>query len=185
MQGWVDLCYMNADQPGLNLRPANCKSNSLPLSHRVTRKRYWLAGVKEVGDKQTLRCYWWSRSGSRAEPHRGCRIWWAQRQSWSHAQASCCSRVHTHAWDCAHSNVCANADGGCHWHADRHTWTKTTTPKKQCVYLKHTKNEGFYHKTRRKVLWESTTPSKSWLDLPAQECGQLDKRLQSTQYQTK
>jgi len=28
----------------------------------------------------------------------------------------------------------------------------TTTPKKQCVYLKHTKNEGFYHKTRRKVL---------------------------------
>ena len=124
MQGWVDLCYVNADQPGLNLRPANCKSNSLPLSHRATRKRYWLAGVKEVGDKQTLRCYWWSRSGSRAEPHRGCRIWWAQRQSWSHAQASCCSRVHTHAWDCAHSNVCANADGGCHWHADRHTWQR-------------------------------------------------------------
>jgi len=33
MQGWVDLCYVKADRPGLNPRPVNRKSNALPLSH--------------------------------------------------------------------------------------------------------------------------------------------------------
>jgi len=37
-------------------------------------------------------------------------------------------------------------------------------------------------RTRPKVLWESTTPRKSWSDLPAHECGQLNKRLRSTQH---
>ena len=36
MQGWVDLCYVKADRPGVDPRPANRKSNALPLSHHVT-----------------------------------------------------------------------------------------------------------------------------------------------------
>ena len=38
MQGWVELCYVKADRPGLNPRPVNRKynSNSLPLSHHAT-----------------------------------------------------------------------------------------------------------------------------------------------------
>ena len=36
MQGWVDLCYVKADRPGLNPRPVNRKSNALPLSHHTT-----------------------------------------------------------------------------------------------------------------------------------------------------
>ena len=36
MQGWVDLCYVKADRPGIDLRPVNRKSNALPLSHQVS-----------------------------------------------------------------------------------------------------------------------------------------------------
>jgi len=38
MQGWVDLCYVKADRPGLNPRPVNRKSNALPLNHHATRQ---------------------------------------------------------------------------------------------------------------------------------------------------
>jgi len=33
MQGWVDLCYVKADQPGI--KPVSCKSSALPLSYHT------------------------------------------------------------------------------------------------------------------------------------------------------
>ena len=36
MQGWVDLCYMKADRPGIEPWPVSCKSNALWLSHHAT-----------------------------------------------------------------------------------------------------------------------------------------------------
>ena len=36
MQGWVDLCYVKATGWKLYPRPANHKSNALPLSHHAT-----------------------------------------------------------------------------------------------------------------------------------------------------
>ena len=43
MQGWVDLCYVKADWPGLNLRPVSRKSNALssePVNQRMQTERY-------------------------------------------------------------------------------------------------------------------------------------------------
>ena len=36
MQGWVELCYVKVDRPGIEPRPVSPKSNALPLSHHAT-----------------------------------------------------------------------------------------------------------------------------------------------------